>query len=108
MKLILSATYSLILSISVFGQSTTASDSLKKEFDYYFKVLNKAARESKIDTIYCCQVSADFMERYTYIQTGTMGNMLGRYGFTKEALTQWHEWYVKKYGRMRNKKSGSI
>jgi hypothetical protein len=39
------------------------------------------------------------MERKTYIETGTMGNMLGRYGFTKGALKQWHDWYDKKYGR---------
>ena len=45
---------------------------------------------------------------HIYIATGTMGNMLGRYGFTKEALKQWHEWYIKKHGRKQNKKKCSI
>ena len=99
MKLILLIIYSLILSTSVFSQSTSYSDSLKKEFDYHFKVLDRAAKKSKTDTIYCCQVSADFMERNTYIETGTVGNMLGRYGFTKETLKQWHKWYNNKYGK---------
>jgi hypothetical protein len=79
-----------------------ATDSTQKLFVHHFKILDKAAKKSKVDTIYCCRSSVNFMERYTQIEPGTMGNFLGRLGFTKVALKQWHEWYDKKYKARNN------
>lgn len=73
-----------------------SSDSIQKLFPYHFKKLDKAAKKNKVDTIYCCMASVDFMERFTKIEPGVMGNYLGRFGFTKVALKQWHEWYDKR------------
>ena len=83
------------------GQAGT-KDSAQKLFSYHFKILDKAAKKSKVDTIYCFRSSVDFMERYTQIEPGTLGNFLGRLGFTKVALMQWHEWYDKKYKAKNN------
>lgn len=99
MKVIILAICSFVLSITVAGQNLPINDSLKKDFAFHFKILDRAAKKSKADTIYCCRGSTGFMEKYTDIESGTMGNILGRYGFTREALRQWHEWYNKKYGR---------
>lgn len=89
----------LIISILIGSNIAVGQDvdSLQKQFAYHFKKLDKAAKKSKADTIYCCQASANFMERNTPVETGTMGNILGRWGFTRQALRQWHEWYDKKY-----------
>ena len=100
MKVILLAICLFVLNTVILGQNATnKDDSLKKEFAVHFKILDRAAKKSKADTIYCCRGSATFMEYQTKIETGTMGNVFGRYGFTREALKQWHEWCNKKYGR---------
>lgn len=100
MKVILLAICLFVLNTIMLGQNATnKGDSLKKEFAYHFKILDRAAKKSKADTIYCCRGSTGFMEKYTDVESGTMGNILGRYGFTKQALRKWHEWYNKKYGR---------
>lgn len=73
------------------------TDSIKRLFVNHFKILDKAARKSRADTVYCCTSSVDFMEGYTKIEPETEGSFTGRWGFTKVALKQWHEWYNEKY-----------
>lgn len=80
-------------------RSNSKVDSLKREFIHHFKILDAASKTAKADTVYCCRVSVAFMEYHTEIEAGTMGNVLGRLGFTKEALTKWRSWYRSKYTR---------
>lgn len=93
-----------IVTSSSFGQvkqNTKESTNIKKEIIFHLNVLDSAARKHKEDTIYCCGASASLMEKYTDIETGTAGNMLARYGFTKEALKNWHKWFDEKYKKKR-------
>jgi hypothetical protein len=81
------------------GKSHNKTDSLRKQFIYHFKILDAASKINRGDTVYCCRTSVNFMEYHTEIEAGTIGNVLGRLGFTKAALNKWHEWYRSKYIR---------
>lgn len=78
-------------------QSLQINDSDRIQIIQNLKILDEAAKNAISDTIYCCWGSITFLESKTYIDAGTVGNRLGTFGFTKEALCEWHKWYSKKY-----------
>lgn len=77
----------------------TAKDNIQTDLIRHLKILDEASKNAKEDTIYCCVASINFLERETLISAGTIGNIIGTFGFTKEALMQWYKWYEKKYGK---------
>lgn len=85
------------------SQVFDAKDSTQRLFSYHFKILDSAAKGSRVDTIGGFIQSVSFMEKHTRIESGTEGSFLGRLGFTKTALNQWHEWYDKRYKKKMKK-----
>lgn len=92
---------SIFISHDALGQEinklSTTIDSSEAELIQHLKILDEASKNSKEDTIYCCWGSITFLERKSYISAGTIGSIIGTFGFTKEALAHWHKWYEKKY-----------
>lgn len=67
-------------------------------FQYHFRVLDSVSKASPDYTFYyCCNPSINFMEVNTRIEAHSEGTQLGRLGFTKKDLQNWHDWYEKKY-----------
>lgn len=80
--------------IDSLNSNTRLQDSL---FQYHFKILDSIIKIHPKDTFYYeTNPSIRFMETNTTIEAHSEGTQLGRLGFTKKDLENWHEWYEKK------------
>jgi hypothetical protein len=102
MKKIVAISMSFLFAIlGSYAQEKIQNDSqtVKKEFELHFQLLDLLAKKSTTEEIRNCRQSVYFMESHTGIEATTDGNYAGRFSCNKQDLNKWHRWYRKKYGK---------
>ena len=82
------------------------SQSLNRgQFVIYLNQLGSLSSKSIADTIYSSKIgnAIKYLEMTSKIPSSIHGNFYGKFGFTKQDLIKWHNWYSHKYIKKRGR-----